>query len=141
MTLTDVERDYLATQPLGRLATRRPDGTLQNNPVGFRYDEATGTILVTGRNLGASRKFHNVAANGAVALVVDDLVSRTPWTVRGVEVRGEAEALVDQEPASAYGSAEVIRIHPRRVITWGLGDDPGMHARSVAATGGAGGGA
>ena len=130
MTLTEPERAYLATQPLGRLATRRPDGSLQNSPVGFRYDDATGTIEVTGRALGASRKFRNVADNGAVALVVDDLVSRNPWTVRGVEIRGHAEALVDQAPASAYSSAEMIRIHPRRVITWGLGE-PGMVGRDI----------
>ncbi len=141
MSLTDVERAYLATQPLGRLATRRPDGSLQNNPVGFHYDEASGTTVITGRALGATRKFANVADNGEVALVVDDLVSRSPWTVRGVEIRGHAEALSDQEPASGYASRELIRIHPRRVISWGLGDEPGMHGRDVIVgePGGAGG--
>lgn len=137
MTLTDIERDYLASQPLGRLATRRPDGSLQNSPVGFRYDQQTGTITITGRALGATRKFANVADNGQVALVVDDLVTRQPWTVRGVEIRGRAEALVDQEPTSAYTSAEIIRIHPRRVISWGIGPEPGtpesgMRGRNVA---------
>ncbi|MGH4013775.1 MAG: PPOX class F420-dependent oxidoreductase [Pseudonocardiaceae bacterium] len=139
MTLTPAERDYLASQPIGRLATRRPDGSLQNNPVGFSYNEQTGTIDISGHALGATRKFHNVAANGAVALVVDDLVSRSPWTVRGVEIRGHAEALVDQQPTSSYTSPEIIRIHPRRVISWGIGPEPGMHARDVdiAATDGA----
>ncbi len=131
MTLTAHERDYLTTQPLGRLATRRPDGSLQNNPVGFRYDEQTGTIDISGRALGGTRKFHNVADNGAVALVVDDLVSRQPWTVRGVEIRGHAEALVDQEPASSHTSREIIRIHPRRVISWGIGPEAGMHSRDI----------
>lgn len=131
MPLTAAERAYLATQPLGRLATRRPSGSLQNNPVGFNYNDETGTIDITGRALGATRKFHNVAANGAVALVVDDLVSRDPWTVRGVEIRGQGEALVDQETPSAYTSPEVIRIYPRRVISWGLSDDLGLHARNV----------
>ncbi|HEY2764329.1 MAG TPA: PPOX class F420-dependent oxidoreductase [Pseudonocardiaceae bacterium] len=131
MTLTSEERDYLASQPLGRLATRRPDGSLQNNPVGFRYNEETGTIDIGGLALGATRKFHNVAANGVVALVVDDLVSRNPWTVRGVEIRGDAEALVDQQPMSGHTSPEIIRIHPRRVISWGIGTEPGMHGRDV----------
>lgn len=72
-----------------------------------------------------------MAANGAVALVVDDLVSRSPWTVRGVEIRGQAEALVNQEPTSNYTSPEIIRIHPRRVISWGIGTEPGMHGRHV----------
>lgn len=108
-----------------------PDGSLQNNPVGFSYDEQTGTIDITGRALGATRKFHNVAANGAVALVVDDLVSVNPWRVRGVEIRGHAEALASQIPRSGYTSSEVIRIHPRRVISWGIGPEPGMHGRDV----------
>jgi pyridoxamine 5'-phosphate oxidase family protein len=134
MTLTEVERDYLATQPLGRLATRRADGTLQNNPVGFSYNDQTGTIDIGGRAMGATRKFRNVAENGAAALVVDDLVSRDPWTVRGVEIRGHAEALVEQETASTYTSPEIIRIRPDRVISWGLGDDTGMRGRDIDGT-------
>ncbi len=59
------ECDYLASQPLGRLATRRLDGSLQDNPVGFSYDEQTGIIDIIGRGLGATRKFHNVAASCA----------------------------------------------------------------------------
>ena len=39
MELTQDQRKYLRTQHLGRLATVRPDGTPQNNPVGFRVDE------------------------------------------------------------------------------------------------------
>jgi hypothetical protein len=72
-----------------------------------------------------------VVANGAVALVVDDLVSRSPWTVREVEIRGHAEALVDQEPTSSSTSPEIIRIHPRRGISWGIGPEPGMRGRDV----------
>ena len=34
---TDGEFAYLAGQRLGRLASVQPDGTLQNNPVGFSY--------------------------------------------------------------------------------------------------------
>lgn len=131
MTLTEAEIDYLATQPLGRLATLRPDGTLQNNPVGYAYDKETDTFTVGGRALGTTRKFRNVADNGQVALVVDDLASRNPWTVRGVEIRGHGEALVDQEQTSSYYSPEVIRIHPRRIISWGIGPDPGMHSRDI----------
>ncbi len=139
MTLTDAEIAYLTTQPLGRLATCRVDGSLQVSPVGFRYDDQTGTIEITGRALGQTRKFANVEDNGQVALVVDDLVSRSPWVVRGVEVRGTAAALRDQVTESAYTSDEIIRIHPGRVISWGLDpDDPSTRGRDVresAATG------
>ena len=131
MTLTDAERDYLAGQPLGRLATRRPDGTLQNSPVGFRYDEATGTLDVRGWDMGSTRKFANVADNGQVALVVDDLASRKPWTVRGVEVRGTAEALTGLPPGPRGESGEVIRIHPRRVVSWGLDGTRTVQGRDV----------
>jgi len=71
--------------------------------------------------MGDTRKFRNVAVNPKAALVVDDIVSFDPWTVRMVEIRGTAEALtgVAQEPGS-YMSAEVIHIHPTRVISFGL---------------------
>jgi PPOX class F420-dependent enzyme/OxyR family protein len=76
---TDVELDYLASQRLGRLATAQPNGTLQVNPVGFRYNSRTGTIDIGGLRMAASRKFRNVAGNGQVAFVVDDLASIQPW--------------------------------------------------------------
>ena len=56
------------------------------------------------------------------ALVVDDIASTDPWTVRGVEIRGSAEALADVDPPMPGVSRELIRITPRRIISWGLGD-------------------
>src|SRR3982751_5994250 len=93
MTFSQIELDYLAGQMLGRLATLRPDGTLQNSPVGFRHNEATGTIDIVGFNLERSRKFRNVATTGQGAFVVDDISSTSPWRVRCLEIRGTAEAL------------------------------------------------
>src|ERR1700728_303210 len=93
MTLDDFKRDYLASQPIGRLATVSNDGFPQVNPVGFSYNETTGTIDIGGRAMGGTRKFGNVEATGVAALVVDDLVSRDPWTVRGVEIRGRAAGI------------------------------------------------
>jgi pyridoxamine 5'-phosphate oxidase family protein len=55
-----------------------------------------------------------------VAFVVDDLESLDPWRVRGVEIRGEAEALVDVDPPMRAMSREVIRISPRWIASWGL---------------------
>jgi pyridoxamine 5'-phosphate oxidase family protein len=48
-------------------------------------------------------------------IVVDDLASTDPWRPRGVEVRRRAEAIP--------GASALIRIHPDRVISWGLGED------------------
>jgi pyridoxamine 5'-phosphate oxidase family protein len=129
---TEAEVEYLNAQPLGRLATEGPGGMLQNNPVGFKVDPAAGTIDIGGWNMGASRKFRNVAENGRVAFVVDDLVSVQPWTVRGLEIRGHAEALADAKPPQQFMSGEIIRIHPERIFSWGI--EPGrdrMYRRDV----------
>ena len=132
MIFTSVEHECLRSQRLGRLATLTPRGTLQNSPITYQVDDEAGVIDVWGRDMGNTRKFHNVAANGQVAFVVDNLASVTPWVVRGIEIRGAAEALTDQSPPNAYMSREVIRIHPRRVIAWGLGPDGGRTSRQVA---------
>jgi pyridoxamine 5'-phosphate oxidase family protein len=117
---TDAELVYLRSQRLGRLATQAGDGTLQNNPVGFHVDDAAGVIEIGGRNLAETRKFHNVRANGRAALVVDDIASVDPWVVRCLEIRGRAEAV--EGDRSPTGSA-LIRLHPGRIIGWGLGHD------------------
>ena len=85
--------EYLRTQPLGRLATAQPDGTLQVSPVGFGYNAELGTIDIGGYRMTRSRKYRNVADNGRVAFVVDDLRSRDPWRVRCLEIRGTAEVV------------------------------------------------
>jgi pyridoxamine 5'-phosphate oxidase family protein len=128
MTFTEQELEYLSTQRLGRLATAQPDGTLQVSPVGFRYNESTDTIDIGGYGMAASRKFRNVAGNGRVAFVVDDLPSVQPWRVRCLEIRGTGEAIT--EPAdSAYADfaggidGAIIRVHPKRIISFGIGQE------------------
>ena len=135
MSLTEREREYLASQRLGRLATVDAHGAPQNNPVGVFYNGETGTVDIGGHNLAGSRKYRNVLANEHVALVVDDLVSTRPWQVRGVEIRGRAEALTDQEPPGPGFSRELIRIHPTQVFSWGIDPEhPGMRKRLIGAT-------
>lgn len=126
MGFHDFEIAYLRTQRLGRLATAKPDGTLQNSPVGFTYNAELGTIDIGGFDNAASRKYRNVADNGRAAFVVDDLASVDPWRVRCLEVRGRAEAVGD-----------LIRLHPKRIISFGI-DQPDVephalrpHARDV----------
>ncbi len=132
MLLTEAEREYLSSQILGRLATVAPDGMPQNNPVSFRYNPETDTIDIGGRRMGATRKFRNVEATGRAALVVDDIASVNPWRVRGIEFRGRAEALRDQPPLRPGFSPEIIRLHPQRILAWGLdGEAMSMNARSV----------
>jgi pyridoxamine 5'-phosphate oxidase family protein len=114
------ELAYLAEQKLGRLATKAPGGVLQNNPVGYFVNEAEGYIDIGGHGMGASRKFHNVQSEPQVSLVVDDLSTEHGWQVRGVEIRGRAEAIADAEPPMPGFSRELIRIHPQRILAWGL---------------------
>jgi pyridoxamine 5'-phosphate oxidase family protein len=123
ITLTAAERQYLKEQLLARLATVDANGAPQNSPVGAFFDEATGDILIGGHAMGATRKFRNVRANGRAALVVDDLVTRDPWVVRGLEIRGTAVALDDVEPPVPFMSREVIRITPTWVSSWGVDPD------------------
>jgi pyridoxamine 5'-phosphate oxidase family protein len=120
---TEVELEYLRGQRLGRLATVDALGAPQNNPVGFAIDEEADAILIGGLDLGATRKFRNVRRNPNVALVVDDLASVDPWHVRGVEIRGRAEALIDVDPPYPGMSREAIRITPDWVASWGFGSD------------------
>jgi pyridoxamine 5'-phosphate oxidase family protein len=123
MVFTEAELEYLSGQRLGRLATVDPDGVPQNNPVGYAVDATTGTIDIGGWNMGTSRKFRNVRRGSAVAFVVDDLASITPWRVRGIEIRGVAEALTGQPSQDGHFGAELIRIHPRWILSWGLDAD------------------
>lgn len=66
---------------------------------------------------------YDVARNGRVAFVVDDIASRQPWRVRCLEIRGHAEAI--DAPSDAVGELDgaIIRIHPERIISFGI-DDP-----------------
>lgn len=132
MALTAAEREYLDRQLLGRLATVDADGAAQNNPVGFFVDDDTGDILIGGLDLERSRKFRNIQRNPMVAFVVDDLVSTRPWVVRGIEIRGEAEALTDVDPPRPGMSRALIRIHPRWIGAWGIDPEArGLQTRKV----------
>ncbi|MGH9129969.1 MAG: PPOX class F420-dependent oxidoreductase [Acidimicrobiales bacterium] len=124
MVFSKAELAYMSSERLGRLGTLTPGGTLQNSPVGFSVNPETGTIDIGGWNMASSAKFHNVAATGEVAFVVDDIASVDPWVVRCLEVRGRAEALRAQPSAAQPGqNDDIIRVHPRRIISWGLGPD------------------
>ncbi|WP_280396953.1 PPOX class F420-dependent oxidoreductase [Nocardia carnea] len=119
-TLTPEQIGYLSGQRLGRLATVDATGAPQNNPVGFRYNPDLGTIDIAGWNMGRSRKFRNLAKNDRVAFVVDDIASVQPWRVRCLEIRGTAEALTEVPTYIGTEPSELIRVHPERVIAFGL---------------------
>jgi pyridoxamine 5'-phosphate oxidase family protein len=110
------ELDYLlGERRLGRLATVGRDGTPHVVPVGWRYNPDYDSIDVGGRDFAGTKKFRDVARSGRAAIVVDDLATTNPWRPRAVEVRGRAEAIADPSP--------LVRIHPDRIVSWGLADD------------------
>ncbi len=116
--------EYLTTHTHGRLATVSPSGSPQNKPVGYRYNPKLGTIDITGFNMERSAKYRNVGINPVVSFVVDDSVGEGPEGVRFVELRGRAEHALDPDRATPGGvSAHLIRIHPRRLVSWNI--EPG----------------
>jgi pyridoxamine 5'-phosphate oxidase family protein len=130
MSFTDTEIDYLESQRLGRLTTLDSEGRPQMRPVEVHYNREHGTIDVVGFGLSSSRKFRNASADPRVAFLVDDLPSTSPWRPRSVEVRGEAAVLTG--PGVSPWGDEVIRIHPRRIVSEGLQESAGRyHARDV----------
>ncbi len=126
------ELAYLSGQKLARLATIGPDGTPQVRPVGFLVDADAGTIDIPGLHNPDTQKWRNVARDGRVSLVVDDVVVE-PWQPRALEVRGTAEVLADVRRVDAFPGAApgVIRIHPHRILAFGIESD-GPGNRTVA---------
>jgi pyridoxamine 5'-phosphate oxidase family protein len=130
---TDNEIAYLNSQRLGRLATLSAAGEPHVVPVGFRYNPGTDTIDIPGYGMGKSKKFRDVGRDGRVAFVVDDVPQ--PGQVRGVEVRGRAEALQTGGNVDVPNrDPHMIRIHPTRIVGWGIDTDPyHPNSRSVSA--------
>jgi len=95
---------------LARIATVGRDGTPHVVPVGWAYNADLDTVDVSGHDLAATKKYRDVARSGRAAIVVDDVLP--PWQPRGIEVRGRAEAVSRPQPT--------IRIHPERIVAWGL---------------------
>jgi pyridoxamine 5'-phosphate oxidase family protein len=126
---TDRELEYLGErrpERLARIATVGKDGTPHVVPVGWRFNPELDSIDVGGMDMARTKKFRDAQRTGRASIVIDDLASVDPWTPRGIEVRGRAETVERTRP--------LIRIHPERVISWGLEseDFTRRHARSVA---------
>lgn len=92
-------------------------------PVGWAYNTEHETIDIGGHSLERTKKYRDVLNTGRAAIVIDDVPQ--PWQPRGIEVRGRADELDTPTP--------VIRIHPRRIVSWGIESDViGEHvARTV----------
>ena len=108
---------------LAHVATVGKDGTPHVTPVGmWSVEPDSGVVEVSGHSFDATKKFRDVARSGRAAIVVDDVLP--PWQPRGIEIRGRADAVDGPRPS--------IRIHPTRIVAWGLEDpEGGRSARDV----------
>jgi len=121
---TDGELRYLlGDRRLARIATVGKDGTPHIAPVGWSYNSELDTIDIGGHSLEKTKKYRDVMRNDRVAVVIDDVLP--PWQPRAVEVRGRAEIVDRPDP--------LIRIHPERIVSWGIeSKEMGQsHARTV----------
>ncbi len=108
---SEAELRYLRSgRRLARIATVGRDGTPHVVPTGWSYNAEHDTIDIGGFDLARTKKYRDVARSGRAAIVVDDVLP--PWHPRCVEVRGRAEVISDPAP--------LIRLHPERVVSWGL---------------------
>ena len=127
MAFSEEEVAYLRSQRLARIATVSAEAQPDVVPVGFEFD---GTyVYVGGIDPARTRKFRNVrSGNTKVALVIDDLVSTSPWTPRYLRIYGNAE-LVERQ--GQFGQAAYMRITPTISWSFNLEALPFTHDREV----------
>ncbi len=115
------EINYMQSQQLARIATVGTNGQPHVVPVGFRYNPDTDTIDIGGHNFAQRKKWRDVQQNPRVAVVIDDVASVQPWTVRGIEIRGKAEMLMAGGETVVRGfDSAMFRITPKRIVSWGI---------------------
>src|SRR5258708_39098972 len=88
---TDKEREYLATQRLGRIATVGPGGQPHVVPTSFRYNAEHDAIDVGGLRMSQTKKLRDAQRTGRASIVIDDVLP--PWQPLMIEVRGHAAAI------------------------------------------------
>jgi len=132
MAFNEAEERFLARQVRGHLATIGSNGGPQVKPVGFSYNKALGSIDIGGVNMGESAKFRNVKAHPKVAFVVDEVTGPGADGVHFMEIRGEAETATGPTDPTGHLANEIIRIRPRRVISFNIDPGhPGFRARDL----------
>jgi pyridoxamine 5'-phosphate oxidase family protein len=134
--LNEAEKRFLTRQERGRLATIGPDGVPQVKPVGFSYNAALGTIDIAGFFMAQSAKYRNVDANPKVAFVVDEVTANSMDGAHFLEVRGLGETTTGPEDPESHLSPEIIRIHPRRIVSFNVdADRPGLVTKNLTPAG------
>ena len=111
VNFTEDEVAFLTQSRLARVATASSEGQPHVVPVVYEFDGRA--FYFTGWNLEKSLKFKNLVENKKVALVVDDVVTVSPWRPRGLEVRGVAD--LGSEGGRAY-----VKVTPLVKRSWGF---------------------
>ena len=97
------------------------------------YNAALGTIDIAGMNMAGSAKYRNVRANPRVAFVVDEVTAPNVEGAHFLEIRGAAETAIGPHDPTGHLATEIIRIRPRRVISFNIDPEhPGFAARDIA---------
>ncbi len=133
MSFSAAEVQFLTRLQRGHLATVARNGSPQVKPVGFAYNPDLGTIDIAGFNMAQSAKFRNVQASPSVAFVVDEVTGPSMEGAHFLEIRGAAETALGTRDPTGHLAPEIIRIHPRRIISFNVDRDrPGFSSRDVA---------
>lgn len=111
VTFTDEEVAFLTQSRLARVATASGEGQPHVVPVVYEFDG--NAFYFTGWNLEKSLKFQNLVQNEKVAMVIDDIMTVSPWRPRGVEVRGVAEL-------GNQGGRPYVKVCPLVKRSWGF---------------------
>jgi len=129
---TDNEREYLAGQRLGRIATVGFDGQPHVVPTSFRYNPEHDAIDVGGLRMSQTKKLRDVQRTGRAAIVIDDVLP--PWQPRMIEVRGTAAVIPSGGKAlNERFEDTIVRIQPTRIISFGIDSGQTANARSTSA--------
>ena len=123
---TDLELEYLRSQPLMRFASASLSGRPDVATVAFSVEG--DEIVTAGFDIAKTVRYRNIHANPQATVVIDDLASVQPWSPRGVKVRGRAS--IDQG-----ATGERFRIRPEVIWSWGINSPgpgiPEMERRTV----------
>ena len=81
-------------------------------------------IVSGGYDITKTVRYGHLTANPRAVIVIDELVSTSPWTPRGVKVRGPVT--LEQHDGSLR-----IRIRPEVIWSWGINPDAAKRFRGV----------
>jgi pyridoxamine 5'-phosphate oxidase family protein len=126
---TEKEIEYLRSQRLGRMATIGPQGDPHVVPVAFRYNEEMDTIDIGGHSFPTRRKYRDMQRDPRIAFVVDDVLP--PWRPRMIEIRGTVEFGKAGKAINQNFDDEMVHLHPRRIISFGIDSEERVGGRDV----------